>query len=361
MTPLISIIIPTYKEVDNISTLAIELDNVFKVKNNLKYEIIFVDDNSQDGTVDRVRKLAAKMPVKLVVRKNKRSLSRSVVEGFSHAEGEFLVVMDADLSHPPERIPRMIDLLNSGRADFVVGSRYVDGASIDEGWSFFRYLNSRAAVLLAALFTDIRDPMSGFFACRRHDLPDLDTLCPVGYKIILEMIVKGNFTRIEEIPIHFSERQFGQSKLNIKEQWLYLIHVWRLFRFCYPRISRYIQFALVGGTGFLVDMTVYLGTQRLFGTGHLLARAISFWPAVTWNWALNRRVTFEDRKKSSKRIQWMKFASTSLCGFCISWGVYYLLSSAPFFENYLIFDLIAGICLASVCNFLISDHFVFPF
>jgi dolichol-phosphate mannosyltransferase len=139
--------------------------------------------------------------------------------------------MDADLSHPASAIPAMIDRLQRGESDFVLGSRYVEGGSIHEDWSFLRQLNSIIPSLLAKPLCPLKDPMSGFFAFRRADMPDASRLSPVGYKIALEIFVKGRFNRPAEVPIHFSDRQHGESKLSLKEQLNFLRHVGRLYAY----------------------------------------------------------------------------------------------------------------------------------
>ena len=140
--------------------------------------------------------------------------------------------MDADLSHPPEQIPRMLEALASG-GDLVVGSRYVRGGSTDATWSGWRWLTGKIATLLARPFTSIRDPMSGSFATHRSWLDVAAPLRPIGYKICLELIVKCPFARIVEIPIHFADRHRGQSKLSFRENVRYLRHLCRLFAFKY--------------------------------------------------------------------------------------------------------------------------------
>ncbi len=226
--PSVSVVVPTYYEAENIPLLVDRLDAVRR-GSRLRMELLIVDDNSQDGT-PRVVEGLGKDWVRLIVRTRDKGLSRAVVEGIGAAANEVVVVMDADLSHPPEKIPEMLDRLEGG-ADFVIGSRYVKGGTQDTEWGFFRWLNSKVATLLSRPFTRVKDPMSGFFAFRKEFLQRAAPLNPVGYKIGLELIVKGGFERVEEIPIHFSQRKFGESKLSLKEQLLYLRHLGRLFAF----------------------------------------------------------------------------------------------------------------------------------
>ena len=139
--------------------------------------------------------------------------------------------MDADLSHPPSAIPSMVERLQRGESDFVLGSRYIEGGSIHDDWSFFRQLNSIIPSLLARPLCPLKDPMSGFFAIRRAEMPEASRLSPIGYKIALEIFVKGDFGKASEVPIHFADRQHGESKLSLKEQLNFLRHLARLYAY----------------------------------------------------------------------------------------------------------------------------------
>jgi dolichol-phosphate mannosyltransferase len=230
---LVSIIVPTYKEAPNLRPLAKGIREVMRSK-PYQYEIIVVDDDSKDGTDKIIDELVSEgNPVRLITRQGQRDLSTAVIEGFRQAHGEILVCMDADLSHPPEAIPRLIEQLYQSEVDFVIGSRYVEGGTTDENWGPLRWLNSKLATLLARPFTLIKDPMSGFFAIRRSVFKSAGSLNPIGYKIGLELIVKCGCKEIREIPIHFAMRKFGQSKLNFGEQLNYLRHIYRLLNYKY--------------------------------------------------------------------------------------------------------------------------------
>ncbi len=226
----ISVIVPTYKEAENLPLLTERLEEV-RQKHDLSLELLIMDDDSQDGTEELISSMDRDW-LTLVVRKKERGLSRAVLEGLRLARGDVLVVMDADLSHPPEQIPEMLVALEKG-ADFVMGSRYVTGGLTGASWGFFRWLNSRIATLFARPFTSVKDPMSGFFALSRKTFESARDLNPIGYKIGLELMVKCSLHRIEEIPIHFKDRQFGQSKLTLREQKRYLQHLFRLFIYKY--------------------------------------------------------------------------------------------------------------------------------
>jgi dolichol-phosphate mannosyltransferase len=227
---VISIVVPTYREAANLRLLAKAVSDAF-AGHQWSYELLFVDDDSQDGSEDICAKLAETDPVRIVVRKGERGLATAVIRGIEESAGDIVVVMDGDLSHPPNAIPGMIERLKSGHSDFVLGSRYVEGGTIHQDWSFFRKLNSIIPSLLARPLCHLRDPMSGFFAIRRSDMPDASRLSPIGYKIALEIFVKGSFRRASEVPIHFAERQYGESKLSFKEQLNFLRHLARLYAY----------------------------------------------------------------------------------------------------------------------------------
>jgi dolichol-phosphate mannosyltransferase len=206
------------------------------------YEIIIVDDDSGDGTDEVVRELKDRgYPIRLITRIGKRGLSSAVIRGFSEANGETLVCMDADLSHPPEAIPTMLECLDEPGVDLVLGSRYVLGGSTDEQWGVLRWINSKIATALARPLTSVKDPMSGFFSIPRTVYESAAPLDPVGYKIAVELIVKCNCSKIREIPIHFTKRRFGKSKLSLRERLNYLRHLNRLLRYKYHDLSTSVR------------------------------------------------------------------------------------------------------------------------
>ena len=222
---MISLVIPTYNEKDNIERLVPDIFDVFR-KNSIDGELIIVDDNSPDGTAETVEKMSKKYNIKTVRREGKLGLSSAVLDGFIAAKGEIIGVMDADFSHSPDRIPDMIKLL--GSCDMVFGSRNVPGGST-ENWSFFRKIVSLGATILAKPLTSLKDPMSGFFFLNRSILDDAE-LNPCGFKIGLEIAVKCE-PDIREVPIRFSNRLHGESKMNRREMWNYLKHLRGLYAY----------------------------------------------------------------------------------------------------------------------------------
>lgn len=239
--PLLSIVVPTYREAANLPIL---IERVFAAVGaaGIAAEMIVVDDNSADGTEQVVADWARRVAVRLIVRHDERGLSSAVLRGFDAARGELLLVMDADLSHPPERIADVIAPLRSGAADFVIGSRYVRGGETKD-WGFDRWLNSVVATLLSRPLTRARDPMAGFFALHRESLRHAARLNPIGYKIGLELIVKCRCRRVAEVPITFTDRLHGESKLTHRQRVEYLQHLLRLYRFKFPWLGPAIVLA----------------------------------------------------------------------------------------------------------------------
>ncbi|MBU0717777.1 MAG: polyprenol monophosphomannose synthase [Planctomycetes bacterium] len=231
-----SIIVPTYREAPNLRPLTERLFAALRAA-KIEAELIIVDDDSQDGTDEVVKALSEDHPVRLIVRREERGLSGAVLEGFRQARFDRLLVMDADLQHPPEMVPALLDRLGQGDCDFVIGTRYRGGGGIVGDWPFLRRLASRIATGLARPLTPLSDPMSGFFALHRKTWEESAPLDPIGYKIALELYVKGGCQRPAEVPILFRTREAGDSKFNVGEQLRYLRHLAKLYRFRFPRIT----------------------------------------------------------------------------------------------------------------------------
>jgi len=358
-TPELSIIVPTYQEAENLRPLVTRLAAAMSSCDGA-YEIIVVDDDSQDGSDARIEGLAGEgHPVRLITRVGERGLSSAVIRGFREARGRTLVCMDADLSHPPEAVGRLVECLDDPAVDFVIGSRYVPGASTDEDWGVLRWINSKVATLLARPFTRARDPMAGFFALPRAVFERAAPLSPVGYKIGLELIVKCACRQVREVPIHFADRQFGQSKLTLREQLNYLKHLKRLADYKFGVLSRLVQFCVVGGTGLLVDLACY-GLLLGANVPIHLARALAIWVAMTWNFFLNRSITFRHSRADTILVQYARFVLTCSLGAVVSWSVNLaLVKSMAFFDRHLFIAALVGVFFGTLCNFLISLKWVF--
>lgn len=224
-----SVIVPTYNEAKNISELVNRLEASLK---SVKFEVVVVDDNSPDGTADVADKLNEKYAnLKILRRTGKLGLSSAVVEGFSKTilESQYFAVMDADMQHPPELLPQMLNKIQEG-CDVVVASRYVAGGSM-AGLNTWRVIVSTFATTIAHIIMPktrgVKDVMSGFFMVRRA-VVDRASLDPIGYKILFEILAKGSYQIVSEVPYIFETRKNGKSNLSFKEIWNFLIQVRRL-------------------------------------------------------------------------------------------------------------------------------------
>jgi dolichol-phosphate mannosyltransferase len=356
--PELVVIVPTYHEVDNIGELTRRIF-LATSKADIETELIIIDDNSMDGTEQVCKRLEGEYPLRLVTRTAERGLATAVLHGIRESKSQYVLVMDADLSHPPEDVPRIFEQLKGG-ADFVVGSRYVKGGGTDAEWGFFRWLNSKVATLLARGLTNLKDPMAGFFGFPRSILDGSPELLPVGYKIGLEILVKANCQNVVEIPIAFAERVKGQSKLSLKQQILYLQHLRRLYRFRFPQTAEIIQFAAVGSSGVIVDLCAFLSLTYAAGINHQHARALSFVCAASWNWYLNRWFTFVAGRDMQWKQQWAKFLLAASTGFMVNWGSYKVLTDyVPYFTEHHLVAFFTGILLGMGSNYTLCRWFVF--
>jgi len=352
--PSVSIVVPTYREVLNLPGLLARVGAV-RDSSGFDIEVLVMDDNSADGSVEAVE--GTRLPwARIVVRKENRGLSPAVIDGLRMAKNDVVVVMDADLSHPPEKIPEMIAALRAGR-QFVIGSRYVPGASTDDEWGIGRWLNSQVATLLARPLTKVKDPMSGFFAFRRADLSRARELSPVGYKIGLELIVKCGFADVGEVPIHFADRELGESKLTLKEQLLYLKHLRRLYNFRFGAWSHLAQFLVVGATGMVVNLVV-LTLLEWLGVAVPIAVGLSIFTAMLSNFALNRRFTFPDARSGNVWKQLVGFVGACSIPAVINYAVtLWLAHRAP--GMLIQVAALGGIVAGTAFNYLTSRFLVF--
>jgi dolichol-phosphate mannosyltransferase len=347
-------VVPTYREVASLPHL---LDRLRDLRDGLggRLEVLVMDDDSRDGSLELVA-ARAEAWVQFVVRTTDRGLSSAVLDGLRRATGDVLVCMDADLSHPPPTVPHMLDKLAAG-ADFVIGSRYVEGGSTSDDWGFLRWLNSRVATLLARPLTAVRDPMAGFFAMQRSTFAAGKDFNPVGYKVGLELLVKCRCERVVEVPIHFEDRRYGESKLTLTQQLLYLKHLRRLYVFKYGVWTQMLQFMVVGGLGTLVNvvaLTLFLAA----GLSEQAAVAAAIAVALCFNFALNRRFSFVGANRRPWPAQFLRYAAGASVGAMANLAITLLLlrfttTLSP--QACALFGIAAGMGF----NFLASRYFVF--
>ena len=371
----LSIIVPTYNESQNIVRM---LDSIAETLSPYKgSEIIVVDDNSPDGTAEMAKSHAKiistkkKIRIEIISRNGKFGLSSAIIKGVQHASGDFLVIMDGDFSHPPQVIPSIIQALQDSNYDIVIASRYVKGGSII-GWPFKRRLISKGATKIAqyGLGIDVKDPVSGFFAFRRDIIKGLK-FDAIGYKMLLEILVKTKGARIKEIPYTFTNRRIGASKLDANVMFDYLRAVLRLYRYgksirqkerrtSVRFLSKAGRFYTVGASGLLINYIASL----LFNTfapnlWFLYSTIIGILISMTSNFFLNKIWTFEDRKFNWKGtgIQLGMFMSFSSLGAIVQLLLVYALV-----ENYKMdypASLILAVAVASVGNFLLNKKWTF--
>lgn len=358
--PEVSIIIPTYREAENLKVLIPRISAAL-AGTDITFEMIVVDDNSPDSTPEVCQGLAGQYPLRLIVRTTERGLSSAVLAGMQAAQGEFLCVMDADLSHPPEKLPEIVQALRNPVTDFVIGSRYVAGGSTAGDWGLFRWLNSKGATLLAWPLTSTHDPMAGFIALRRQAYLDAaERLDPIGYKIGLELLVKCGCQKVVEVPISFQDRLHGESKLTLKEQLNYLRHLRRLYNYRFGIWAYLAQFILVGASGMVLDLSMYALWLGLQIVPLPVARGLAIWMAMTWNFWLNRTVTFSFSKNEPWWRQYLAFCSSCLVGAIVNWGAsLWLTQSFPFFESHKLTAAAVGVVAGTLFNFTLCRVIVF--
>ena len=223
----LTVVLPTFNERDNIIEL---IEGIFESLGGVEFEIVVVDDGSPDGTAMLCDQIAVTHPnVRVIRRSNKNGLASAVIDGIIAADAEIVAVMDADMQHPHSTLPRLLGMLNDGY-DIAIGSRYVEGGSV-EGWTFWRGNVSKGAIRIAHAMLPksrkVKDPMSGFFALKKSALDGIN-FDLLGFKILLELLVKGECGRIAEVPYAFASRHNGDSKLTWKEYVNFLRLIWKL-------------------------------------------------------------------------------------------------------------------------------------
>jgi dolichol-phosphate mannosyltransferase len=303
-----TIIVPTFNERDNIETLLARLTAALPAGDT---EIVFVDD-STDDTCEVIRAAAETCPIPITVHHRDEGvggLGGAVVEGMRIAQGEWIVVMDADLQHPPEIVA---DLVAAGRrdgADLVVGSRYAGGGDrggLDGGYR--RLISGGSTLLTKVIFRNsllrVSDPMSGLFAIRTSSL-EVDELQPLGYKILLELVVRNRPGRIVEVPYAFQPRHAGESKSSMAEGVRFLKHL-GLLRFGEKR-GRMLAFALIGVSGLIPNQLALWALHGVAGMHYLVAAVLANMLAVGWNFALTDTLLYRNRRHRSPAGRFARF------------------------------------------------------
>ncbi|WP_211230096.1 glycosyltransferase [Desulfovirgula thermocuniculi] len=351
---LLSVIIPTYNEKHNIIPLTQRLCRCLEGR---EFEILFVDD-STDRTPQVLEELSRRDGrVRYLHRVNQRGLATAVVEGFRAARGEILAVLDADLQHPPELLPQMLDHILRGY-DLVIASRFVPGAS-DSGLNFQRKLVSLAARLAGRLLLKslrpVRDPLSGYFMLRREVIEGVP-LSPLGWKILAEILVRGRYSRVVEVPFTFQRRLNDRSKMNITEQLNYLRHLWRLLRSS-PEDLRFWKFCLVGTCGVAVNFAFFALFTFLLALDVLFSALLASSLAMYANFLLNDAITWNQPKHDHVLVRAAKFYLFSGTGMLLNAAVLSLLHS--YWQVPALWANGMGILAATAWNYYANNRWTF--
>lgn len=372
---LLSIIIPTYNESQSITRLIDSIIN--NLPNGLPTEILIVDDNSPDGTGRIAKEHAttltnnATCSVVVVSRSAKSGLSSAILAGIHSSKGQNIVVMDGDFSHPPQMIPAIIEELQNSEYDIIVASRYVKGGAVI-GWPFKRILMSKGATRIArhGLGVQARDPMSGFFAFKRHIINNIK-FDAIGYKMLLEILVKTKGARVKEIPYVFSNRKSGSSKLDSSVIIDYIKAVWRLYRYGKSQrekekrvsvrfLSKAARFYSVGASGLFINYLVSLLSSSVMpNLWYLHASIFGIIASMTSNFFLNKLWTFEDIDYSMRKTltQYGLFLGFSTAGALVQLAILFLLVESYGIDYPL--ALILAVAIAAVGNFLLNKKWTF--
>ena len=391
-----SIVIPTYNESENILRLISEIEKNLPTSDFT--EIIVVDDNSPDGTGKLVEDCITKKGIKakeknsshtknhilkVVHRTGKEGLIPAILDGVRQSSGTNVLIMDADFSHPPEVIPKMMSELKRNPNSIVIGSRYIEGGKV-VGWPARRKILSKGASTLARLglnVKNVKDPMSGLFALPRELIQNI-SIATKGYKILLEILVKNKEIPVIEVPYTFTDRQSGKSKMSYNVIVNYAEAIWQLYQHGQKSdlvkiseqvnkrsvlfISKVGRYYTVGISGLVINYIVSFllandvanSIRLLSNEWYLEASIIGAIISMTSNFFLNKYWTFEDKRfevRSTAR-QYLSFIGMSAIGLIIQISLLYYMV-----ENFVPYrmSLIISIAVATTINFILNKKFTF--
>jgi dolichol-phosphate mannosyltransferase len=349
----LSVIVPTFNEKGNVATL---VQRLAKTLEGRSWEVIFVDDDSPDGTADRVREIGrTDHRVRCIQRIGRRGLSSACIEGLLSSSAPYQAVMDADLQHDETILPAMFDALQRGEADIVIGSRYVEGGGVGE-WHQSRARMSRFATRVSrlVLHAELTDPMSGFFMLRRQAFADrVRELSGIGFKILLDLFASSDEPlRFRELPYEFRSRHAGESKLDSQAAWQYLMLVLdKLVGGIVP--VRFVAFALVGSVGVGVHVALLALLFKGFRVDFTIAQALATLVAMTSNFALNNILTYRDmRLRGWKWLRgWVSFSLACSIGAIANVGI-----ASYLFQSHTawVVAALAGILVGVVWNYVVT-------
>jgi dolichol-phosphate mannosyltransferase len=355
IAPELAVVVPTYQESGNVAELVRRVEEVL---DGIAWELIFVDDDSPDGTADRVRELArGDARVRVLQRVGRRGLSSACIEGMLATSAPFVAVMDGDLQHDESLLPRMLHALKSDDLEIAVGSRYVDGGGLGD-WDARRRVMSRLATRIGQILirADLKDPMSGFFMVRTDVLRSCARrLSGVGFKILLDIFSAAERPlRFREIPFTFRQRQAGASKLDHAVLWEYLLML--IQKLVGPLIPvRFIAFSIIGALGVFVHMAVLWPILRMAGDGaFVFGQSAAALVAMTSNFFLNNVITYRDMRLRGPQLLWgwLSFVAACSVGALANVGIAsYLFVSGG--SGWLL-SALSGILVGAVWNYAVT-------
>ena len=353
--PELAVVIPTYREAENVEEIVRRARLTLA---GIDWELIFVDDDSPDGTASRVRALSrSDRRVRVLQRVGRRGLASACIEGMLATSAPFLAVMDGDLQHDETLLPRMLEVAKADELDVVVGSRYAAGGDVGS-WSARRQFMSRLATRLAQLLirADLKDPMSGFFLVRAEVIHEnAARLSGVGFKILLDIFSAAQRPlRFRELPYSFRLRHAGASKLDNAVAWEYLLML--IQKLLGPLIPlRFIAFSLIGGIGVVVHLAVLwpilaIGGDQAFLVGQSAAALV----AMTSNFFLNNVITYRDMRLRGRQLVWgwLSFVAACSVGALANVGIANYLFQAQY-SGWLL-SALAGILVGAVWNYAVT-------
>ncbi|NNM77916.1 glycosyltransferase family 2 protein [Sphingomonas sp. ID1715] len=355
----LAVVIPTFNEAGNVEELVERLERALA---GFGWEAIFVDDNSPDGTAERLRSLAQRdRRIRVIERIRRRGLSSACIEGMMATAAPLIAVMDADLQHDPEVLPRLAAALRADpELDLAIASRFVEGGGTGD-WERERVAKSETASRIAQLVlkADLRDPMSGCFMIRGSTFRQLaPRLSGIGFKILLDLLTSATVPlRFAEVPLQFHRREVGESKLDHVVAMEFLIALYdRMFGRIVP--TRFAMFALIGGLGVAVHMAILALAYGVVATTFLTAQIVATIGAMTFNFFLNNGLTYRDRRLHGARaltLGWLSFCAVCSVGALANVGVAAFLFSSRY--AYATVSALAGILVGAVWNFALSSRF----
>jgi dolichol-phosphate mannosyltransferase len=354
--PELSVIVPTFNEKENIAELILRLAACLR---DVRWEVVFVDDDSPDGTADVVREhAAADSRVRCLRRIGRRGLSSACIEGMLATTAPYIAVIDADLQHDERLLPQMLDVLKQDDTDIVIGSRYAPGGDVS-GWDARRARISRIAVRLSRVLVpaELTDPMSGFFMMRRSVLDgSVHRLSAIGFKILTDVFASfPQPLRFKELAYRFSVRRAGESKLDSVTAWDYLMLLLdKLIGRWIP--VRFLAFSIVGAMGIAVHFAVLSVIFQGLQYGFLAGQAIATLCAMTFNFTVNNVLTYRDRRLRGVRWWrgWASFVLACSIGGFANLGV---ASSVFGLGRGWFLAAIAGIMIGAVWNYAVTMIF----